>query len=485
MAGICSYGGYVPRYRMNRGLVVGAMAWINPIIMMYAAGEKAVANFDEDPITMGMAAGVDALTGKDLSSVEGVYFASTTMPYIERQNAAIIALAMNLNENIRSADYGGSLKAGTTALLSAIEGVESKRINNIVVTAAETRQGRPGSPQEIIFGDAAAAFLVGDTDVIAELKGSYSVTYDFPDHIRGANTKYDRQWEDRWCRDLGYVDFIMESINGLLDKYSMKLEDFSKVIYACSNAGGRKKTSGKLGVTPEQDQPNLQDQIGEAGAAQPLVMLAQALETAEPGDKLLVVGYGSGCDALYFEVTENIKNYKPAKGISGCLANKAALDNYTKFLVWRDSLEGEIGLRGEVTDYSALSALWRKRKQIMGMWGTKCTACNSPQYPPQRICANPECRAIDQTEPYRFADKTGTIASFTNDMLAATLDPPAIYARVEFDGGGRNMLDITDCSPEEVAQGTKLTMTFRRKYHDKQRDIIGYCWKGVPVKEVA
>ena len=164
MAGICSYGGYVPRYRLNRGSIVGAMSWINPVIMMHAQGEKAIANFDEDTITMAAAAGIDALTGIDINSVQGVYFASTTMPYRERLNASIISLAMNVNENIRAIDFGGSLKAGTSALLSAIEGVESKRINNIVVTASDCRLGKPGSTQEMIFGDAAAAFVIGDTN---------------------------------------------------------------------------------------------------------------------------------------------------------------------------------------------------------------------------------------------------------------------------------------------------------------------------------
>ena len=133
MAGIVSYGGYVPRYRLNRGLIVQSMAWMNAAIMAHAQGEKAVASFDEDPITMAAAAAIDALEGVDLSTVEGVYFASTTMPYKERLNAAIIAAALNVKDQVRGADFGGGLKAGTTALLSAFESVESKRINNIII----------------------------------------------------------------------------------------------------------------------------------------------------------------------------------------------------------------------------------------------------------------------------------------------------------------------------------------------------------------
>ncbi len=484
MAGICSSGGYVPRYRLNRGLIAQAMAWMNPAIMTHSQGEKAVAGVDEDPITMAAAAGIDALKGIDLSSVEGVYFASTTMPYKERLNAGIIVPALNINDQVRAADFGGGLKAGTSALISALEGVESKRIDNIVVTSADCRLGLAATTQEMIFGDAAAAFLVGNTDVIAEFKGSYSVTYDFADHIRTDDAAHDRQWEERWIRDMGYTAFIPEVIRGLLDKYQLEITDFAKVIYPCNNRGARKAINKKLGITPEVEQSNLQAEIGDCGTSLPLVMLAHALEDASPGDKILVASYGSGGDAVYFEVTDNIQNRKANKGISGCLANKAALDSYTKYLVWRDLLKADIGLRNEVLDYSALSALWRRRKEILGLWGGKCRDCGSPQFPPQRICANPECGAVDKMEPYPFADKIGRIISFTGDMFGGGFNPPVIYGRVEFDGGGRNMFDFTDCSVKELSAGQAVSMTFRRKYNDKMRQIIGYYWKAAPVKEV-
>jgi hydroxymethylglutaryl-CoA synthase len=193
MFGICSYGGYVPRYRLNRGLIYAGIGWMNAGNIALARGEKAVANFDEDSITMAVAAGTDALTGIDRSKVQGVYFASTTMPYKERLNAGIISGALGLDETVRAADFSGALKAGTTALLSALESVETKRVNNLLVTSADCRLGKPASAQEFIFGDAAAAFVVGSEGVIAEFKDSYSVTIDFADHFRGMNAKFDRQ----------------------------------------------------------------------------------------------------------------------------------------------------------------------------------------------------------------------------------------------------------------------------------------------------
>ena len=141
MTGICSYGGYVPRYRLNRMLVYQAMGWMNPANIAHAKGEKAVANFDEDSITMAVAAGQRALTNMDPIRVNGAFMASTTMPYKERLNAGILATALGLRDDIRAADFSGGLKAGTSALLSAMDAVAAGHMDTVVVTAAESRLG--------------------------------------------------------------------------------------------------------------------------------------------------------------------------------------------------------------------------------------------------------------------------------------------------------------------------------------------------------
>jgi hydroxymethylglutaryl-CoA synthase len=483
MTGIVSYGGYVPRYRLDRRKIFQAMGWMDPSTAGNMKGEKAVANFDEDSITMAVAAGLDGLNGLDRSKVGGVYFASTTMPYKERLNAGIITAALGFKDQVRAADFSGGLKCGTTALLAAMESVGAGGVNNLMVCVSDCRLGRPASGEEMIFGDGAAAFVVGDGEVIAEFKGSYSITYDFSDHYRGEFAKFDRKWEDRWIRDLGFDQFIPEVIRGFLNKYGMKISDFSKVIYDCHYGAERKKLNKTLGITAEMDQGNYQEQIGHCGTAQSLVMLAGALEGAKPGDRLLVVSFGSGCDALCFEVTENIKKYQGSLGISGHLANRADLDVYEKYLVWRDILPAEMGLRNEEDLWTRWTALWRKRKEVLGLWGSRCLKCGTPQLPSQQICVNPECGAVGQMEEYLFSDKKGKVVSFTGDMLAASYNPPAIYGAVEFEGGGKFYFDFVDCTLADMATGMPVAFSFRRKYYDKKRDISGYFWKAVPVKE--
>lgn len=484
MVGIRSYGAYIPRYRLNRRKIFEAMGWLNPATAALAQGEKAVAGSDEDSLTMAVAAGMNCTAGIERGELGGVYFGSTTMPFKERQNAGIVAGALGMNDDVRSADFSGSLKSGTSALISALEAVASGGANNMVACASDCRLGKMGSPQEMNFGDAAAAFLVGDKDVIAEYKGSFSVTEDFGDHVRGMYSKFDRQWEDRWIRDLGYEKLIPRAVNGLLEKYQMKIGDFTRVIYSCHYVPERKKLNKKLGLEPDQAQDILLDKIGDMGSAQSLVMLAAALEDAKAGDKILVVSFGSGCDALCFEVTDNISRLKSRKGVSWSLANRAELDRYEKYLTWRYIVPVDLGLRSEEDLTTRWSLVTRSNKAVLGFYGNRCLKCGTPQFPPQRVCVNPSCCAVDEMEPCRFADKSASIASFTGDNLAASMNPPQIYGNILFDGGGKLMMDFTDCDLASLYVGMPVSFSFRIKYFDSRRDITRYFWKAAPVMEV-
>ncbi|NLA11781.1 MAG: hydroxymethylglutaryl-CoA synthase family protein [Firmicutes bacterium] len=485
MVGIVSYAAYLPRFRLDRMNIFGAMSWLNPALIMNAAGEKAVASFDEDAITMAAAAGKRCLDGFDSDKLGALYFATTTAPYKERQCANIVAGALNIPENIRSADFGGALKAGSSALLSALEFSAANSGKPALTCAADCRLGKMGSLQEMIFGDGAAAVLVGGDRPIALFKGSYSLSYDFVDQYRGASTTYNRQWEDRWVRDMGYEKFIPEVIAGLCRQQGLEISDFTKIIYPCYYVGARRKMNRALGLEPTQVEDDLLQKSGDTGAAHPLLMLTKALEEASPGDKLLLISYGSGCDALYFEVTPEIAAFNDRQRFSDTLSQRAELDSYIKYLTWRKMAPVELGLRGEEEQVPRWSMTWRSRKALLGLEGTRCTKCGTRHYPPQRVCVNPDCGAIDEMEPLTFSDKGGKIVSYTSDMLAASINPPAIYGNIDFNGGGRYMFEFADCTLEDLQVGKEVEFTFRIKYYDEKRDTTVYFWKAVPVKEVS
>ena len=479
MTGIISYSAYVPQYRISRKTILSAVGWLNPRAL---PGEKAIANYDEDSLTMAVMASMDCLEKINQEKVDGLYFATTTAPYQERGNAAIIGTALDLPVSIRTADFAHSLKAGTDALLFSCETVKLGEARSILACASDCRLGKPGSSQEMIFGDGAAAFIIGNDGVVAMMEGSYTVSYDFPDHWRTACDKFDRTLEDRWILDEGYKKFIPEAIHGLLRKYGLKTEDFAKIVYPCLNMRDHGSLGERLGFKPAQVQQPLLTSIGDSGVASSLIMFSVALEEAKSGDNILLVSYGSGSDALWFKVTDEIEKKRDGKKLEKYIASRRELTNYQKYLAFRGILPVEVGIRGEVGQ-TQLPVVWRNRRAILALCGSVCKRCGTPQYPPQRICVNPDCRSIDEMENYRFSDKKGILFSYTEDNLAFNISPPQMYGMIDFDGGGRYIFDITDCEPGSLKVGMPMKMTFRKKYTDELRGIYIYFWKTMPMRE--
>ncbi|MBW2515888.1 MAG: SDR family NAD(P)-dependent oxidoreductase, partial [Deltaproteobacteria bacterium] len=481
MVGITSYGAYIPRFRLERTAIFEAMGWFAPALMMVAQGERSMCNWDEDAITMAVAAARDCLRGQDKQKLDGLYLASTTLPFADRQNAGIISAALNLKDRFITADFAASQKASTTALIAALEAIISGQRHHLMVAASDRRETRAADFYEMWFGDGAAALMVGDSDVIAEYKGSYSVSHEFVDHYRGANKKYDYVWEERWARDAGYGRIIPEVVNGLLAKLGLTIADVDKLVYPCVFKRDHGNIARQLGAAPEALVDNMHEVCGETGTAHPLIMFISALEQAQPGDRMVMVGFGQGANALLFEVTENIKDLPDRDGVAGSLANKKTMRNYLKWLKFRDLIQTEMGIRAEAPTQTATSVLWRKNKMILGLVGGQCSACGTAQFPKMDICVNPDCGAFHSQVDYEFADVPARVKTFTADMLSVSVDPPAIYGMVQFEGGGRLTADFTDCELDDLKVGLPVKMAFKRKGVDPERGFVNYFWKAVPV----
>jgi 3-hydroxy-3-methylglutaryl CoA synthase/NAD(P)-dependent dehydrogenase (short-subunit alcohol dehydrogenase family)/putative sterol carrier protein len=483
MVGIISYGAFIPRLRLERAAIFQAMGWFAPALLMVAQGERSMCNWDEDAITMAVAASRDCLRGQDKQKLDALYLASTTLPFADRQNAGIIAAALNLRDDLLTADHTAAQKASTTALIAALESVKSGERKNVMVTAADRRETKAGYFYEMWFGDGAASLIAGDADVIAEYKGSFSLAREFVDHYRGSEKRFDYFWEERWLRDAGYARIIPEVVDGLFKKLGISMQDVDKLVYPCFFKNDHRKIARDLGAAPEKLVDNLHEVCGETGTAHPFIMFISALEKAAPGERILMIGFGQGADALYFEVTGNITHRTPRNGVAGSLADKKTITNYLKWLKFRDLIETEMGIRAEAPTQTAATVLWRKNKMILGLVGGKCKKCGTPQFPKMDICVNPDCGAWHSQQDYEFADVPARIKTFTGDLLAVSVDPPAIYGMVQFEGGGRLAADFTDCELDDLKVGLPLRMAFRRKGVDKARGFVNYFWKAVPSPE--
>lgn len=479
MIGITGYGAYVPRYRMERLTILQQMGWFNAGM---SKGEKAVVNCDEDAVTMAYAAAKVCLLDINPQDVDALYMASLSFPFKVRQNSVIVAEALNLNETLMTADYTSSLQCGTNAILAALHAIRAGGALQAVVCASDARKAKPGSAQEYTWGDGAAALCLGDENVIASFLDAYSISSDFIDKRIIDTEVFEHVWEDRWLREEGYLKMIPPVIDGLLKKTGTQIQDYQKVCVACPNAAALKALSKKCKITPEQLSDNLVGAVGDTGSAMPALMLVSALESANPGDKIMVVSFGYGAQALAFEATDLILSSKSRGCLAKTLRRKAQLKEYARYLAHKGLLDFETGIRGETVAPTAMSVLHQQGKAVSCLEGVRCTACGTPQFPKHQVCVNPSCNTTGKMEPYLFSDKIGRVASFTADSLAFTWDPPQLSGMVDFEGGGRIFMDFTDCTQNDIKVNAKMEMTFRRKYTDHVRGYYGYFWKATPAE---
>jgi len=468
--GIKSFGAYIPVYRLSASEL--ARAWGG----RGGRGEIAVANYDEDSITMAVEAAIDCLNGMDLAIPDGLYFASTTPPYSEKLSASIVAAATDLRDELFTLDIGNSLRSGTGAVKAACDAIKGGSAKNILVTAADCRLAPPASEFESVFGDGAAAFLIADEDVAVAIEDSYSISSDFVDVWKRADDPYIRTWEDRFILEHGYREKLGIAISALLKKTGLSVKDFAKVVYYAPDARSHQRMIKQLKLAPEQVQAPMFDAVGNTGAAFAPMMLVAALEEAKPGDRILWANYGDGADAFVLQVTDQIEKVRGRRGIKRHLESKMQIHNYEKYVRFRNLMQGEADRRPQYI--SSLPMIWRDRKQVLPLHGGRCRNCGNIQFPIQRICAY--CQAKDNYEEVRLADKTATVFTFSMDERAVEVDPPRVWTISDFDDGGRIYCTMTDRDTEKIDIGMKVEMTFR-KIHEGA-GVHNYFWKCRPVR---
>ena len=481
--GILAFGGYVPRLRLQRRAIALANAWLAPALVGLGKGERAIANWDEDALTMAVEAARDCLARRGREGISHLFLASTTFPFQDRQNAGIVAEALRLAGAAGTLDLAGSQRAGTSALITACE-IARGRGGPVLVASGEKRRTRAASPLELTSGDAAAALLVGEGEGVAKLLGHATYSTDFVDHYRGQDEPFDHVWEERWVRDEGFLKIVPEAVGRALAAARL---DPGAIDHFCFPSPVRRAgaaVAARLGLAGRSVRDNLQGACGEAGAAHPLVMLVHALEAAAPGERILVTGFGQGCDALVFEATDALPGARPERGISGCLRRRRADADYHRYLGVNGLVALEHGPRAEVDRQTGLSTLYRNRGMVLGLVGGRCARCGTLQFPKSNVCVNPHCHAADAQEDHPFSEMPATMRSYTADRLTYSVAPPAYYGMVQFEEGGRAMIDFTDVDPDAGLEvGEPMRMVFRVKDHDTRRGFRRYFWKAAPAGE--
>ena len=461
MIGITSYSTYVPRRRMRREAI--AAAWGAPAGAPSGPGCKAVMNFDEDSLTMAQSAAWPLVQS---GGAEALSFASTTSPYWQRSPASLIAAACDLPAQTATADFGASLRAGTTALRAALDAVTAGSVRTALVTAADCRDGAPESAEEMLFGDAAAAVAVGSEGLVAELMAVVTRSDDFPDEWRRDTDSQVRSFASKYSLARGYTENVVAVGRALFEKAGVRAEQIARAALTSSEGRAHIAAAKALGIPAARVEDVRAGDIGITGAAMPLFLLAQALDRAQPGDLILAIAYGNGADGFLFRALE--------RADGGRLSQGGPTMEYPTYQVYR-KLRDYCRAAGGGAEISNV-LLRREETQNVRLHGSLCPQCGALQFPIAKVCGSCHHHGGLIEKPLA---RLGRLFTFTKDFLYTGPVEPTVMAVVDLEGGARFLCQMTDVDPAAVEIGMEVELVLRR-----MREGAGdhyYYWKCRPL----
>ncbi len=471
LRGIISAGAYVPYNRLQRSKIAQTLGSGG------GRGTRAVASYDEDTTTMGVEAGRVALKNAPGVVPTNLFFSTTDPAYLDKNNATAVAAALDLPHSAGAFDMLGSARSSMGAAVAA-SGMSADGQVSLVV-ASDLRTGLAGSADESGNGDGAAALLWGDDTsgpVIAEYVGGTSATSEFLDRWRTPGDSRSKVWEERFG-EAAYAPVIEQAVADAYAKTGLAPENIDVVVMTGLAERAVRSAAKFVGVAPDKYLDNLASTVGNTASAHWVLLLTAALEKAQPGQVIMVVNAADGCDVLIVRVTDAITGYSSVKPVTEQIEQGNDGLDYAKFLTWRGMLTREPPRRPD-PDRPGGPPMLRTERWKYGFYGSKDRSSGAVHLPPQRVSVRGG--AVDDMEMVPMADVPGTIATFTIDHLAFSMSPPLVAAVVDYDGGGRFPIEMTDCDPAEIAIGMRVQMTFRRFY--TADGIHNYFWKGVPVR---
>ncbi len=465
--GIISVAGYVPYRRLDRAAVAKLFGSGG------GRGTRAVAGYDEDTTTMGVEAARVAQRAVPDVAIDQLWFATAEPAYLDKTNATTIHAALRLDEGVPALDFGGAIRSGVGALRAALHGN-----GTTLVVSADARTGLPTSGDESAGGDGAAALLVGgveDGPIIAELLGAASTTEEFIDRWRAPGSQRSKVWEERYG-ETKYLPLGDRAWNAALKQAEVSAGDIDVLAVTGMHARGVKALTARLGAANAKVADDLGAMVGNTGTAHPALLLTSVIEAAAPGQVVALVVLADGVEAMIFRTTDEITRFRAPRTLSHQIANGADLP-YGKFLSWKGQVAIEPPRRPEPERISA-SVSGRTEEWKYAFVGSRDRASGALHLPPARVSR--DGGNVDDMDPAPMADVEGTIRIITVDRIAYSPSPPITFAIVDFDGGGRLPVEMTDVNADDLKIGDRVEMTFRRLY--TADDIHNYFWKARPVR---
>ncbi|MBN2555047.1 MAG: hydroxymethylglutaryl-CoA synthase [Anaerolineales bacterium] len=338
--GIAGYGAYIPRFRLPSSEVLRIWKEGSGGVPIQ---EKAVAGLDEDVVTMSIEAARNALLRAEINPhlIRAVWVGSESHPYAVKPTSTIVAEAIGATPSTQAADWEFACKAGTEAMQAAVGFVGSGMAPFAMAIGMDIAQGRPGDALEYTAASGGAAFLLGDAEEsLARLEASYSFTTDTPDFWRRAYQKYPEHAE-RFTGEPAYFHHITSAAKTLMDALERRPEDYRYAVFHQPNSKFPQRVAKSLGFSAEQYEAGLlSPRIGNVYAGSAMIGLTAILDVASPGDRILLVSYGSGAgsDAMSFVATSKLLNQRnKAPSTEAYIARRMEID-YATYARYRGKL---------------------------------------------------------------------------------------------------------------------------------------------------
>ena len=331
--GVVGYGAYIPRYRLPASEV--SRVWAGGVGGV-PVKEKSVAGLDEDVVTMSIEAARNALARSgvvDPAVIRAVWVGSESHPYAVKPTSTIVAEAIGATPHTQAGDWQFACKAGTEALQAAVGFVGSGMARYAMAIGMDTAQARPGDALEFTAGAGGAAYLVGPADeALALFEGSLSVVTDTPDFWRRAHVQYPSHG-GRFTGEPAYFKHTLAAARGLMNGLGRQPADYAHAVLHQPNVKFPQSAAKSLGFTPAQLQAGLlANEVGNTYAGSSLLGLTAILDVAAPGERVLLISYGSGAgsDAISLQVTETLlERRERARATRDYVARRVEIDYAT------------------------------------------------------------------------------------------------------------------------------------------------------------
>ena len=310
---------------------------------------------------------------------------------------------------------------------------------------SDVRTGRPGSADEAGGGDAAVALAFGGDGVIAEVVGAASATAEFLDRWRAPGEPLRRSSGRSASASTSTCPLAEQRRHGGAEgDRRRRRRPRPRHRHRPARPGGQGGDAARSAPGRRPSPTTSPAEVGNTGAAHWALVLADVLDRAEPGQTIAVVSLADGCDVWLLRTTDALAACRRGPTVRERIAATRDDLTYAQFLTWRGFLSASRRAG------PSPSARRRRRRPRTDDWkfGFVGSRDDRRLRPP---AAGAGEHGLGRDRPDGAGARWPTCRR-RSPRSPSTAWPtasarPSSSAVIDFDGGGRFQCELTDVDP--------------------------------------